>query len=83
VHECARLQGFPDDWDFTGSAAAQYLQIGNAVPIVLGAAVGAMMVRHLDGAGEVETRSIGDMLADATTCLRQAARNRRRGPSLD
>jgi len=76
VRECARLQGFPDDWGFAGSAAAQYLQVGNAVPIALGAAVGAVLVRHLDGAGEVETRSVGDMLAEATTCLRQAARNR-------
>jgi DNA (cytosine-5)-methyltransferase 1 len=36
VKECARLQGFPDHWQFSGSMAPQYLQIGNAVPVHLG-----------------------------------------------
>jgi len=58
VHECARLQGFPDDWHFVGSAAAQYQQIGNAVPVALGMAVGRMMSQYLDGCGEVETRTV-------------------------
>lgn len=40
VRECARIQGFPDDWIITGSMAAQYKQIGNAVPVALGTAVG-------------------------------------------
>ena len=28
----ARLQGFPDDWEFTGSKTQQHRQIGNALP---------------------------------------------------
>lgn len=32
VCECARLQGFPDDFKFCGSQSQQYSQIGNAVP---------------------------------------------------
>ena len=77
VRECARLQGFPDDWRFIGSAAAQYLQIGNAVPVALGAAVGHMMAQHLNGSGEVETRTVEAMVADATKRLRESARTKK------
>ena len=31
--ECARLQGFPDDWDIEGSDAAKYKMYGNAVAL--------------------------------------------------
>src|SRR3546814_11119470 len=31
VKEYARIQEFPDDWVFCGTAAQQYAQIGNAV----------------------------------------------------
>ena len=61
VRECSRLQGFPDDWGFAGSAAAQYLQIGNAVPVALGHAVGRTMVDFLNGSSEVETRDVENM----------------------
>lgn len=40
VAEYARVQGFPDDWAFAGTARAQYVQIGNAVPRAIGEAVG-------------------------------------------
>ena len=35
VREYARIQTFPDDWNFMGSMSAQYKQIGNAVPVNL------------------------------------------------
>jgi site-specific DNA-cytosine methylase len=39
VRDCARLQGFPDGMEFCGEAEAQFRQIGNAVPPLLGGAV--------------------------------------------
>ncbi|MBF6977908.1 DNA cytosine methyltransferase [Aerococcaceae bacterium zg-BR22] len=35
VRECARLQSFPDSFNFTTSASAAYKMIGNAVPPVM------------------------------------------------
>ena len=36
----ARLQCFPDSWEFSGSVSSQYRQIGNAVPVNLGYHIG-------------------------------------------
>jgi DNA (cytosine-5)-methyltransferase 1 len=36
VRECARIQTFPDRFKFSGSMSKAYVQIGNAVPPVLG-----------------------------------------------
>jgi DNA (cytosine-5)-methyltransferase 1 len=38
--ECAGLQGFPAEWEFTGNKASRFRQIGNAVPAVLGRVLG-------------------------------------------
>ena len=36
----ARIQGFPDEWEFFGKKTAAYRQIGNAFPPPVAAAVG-------------------------------------------
>lgn len=47
VQEYARVQTFPDDWAFEGTVAQKYRQIGNAVPVLLGKAIGDHLKRHL------------------------------------
>jgi DNA (cytosine-5)-methyltransferase 1 len=47
--ECARLQGFPDDWCFVGSATSRFRQIGNAVPAQLAEAMGRLVLEVLIG----------------------------------
>lgn len=48
IREYARIQTFPDDWEFIGSMAQQYKQIGNAVPVNLGQEVGYSVVKFLN-----------------------------------
>ncbi len=48
VREYARIQTFPDDWEFIGSTAQQYKQIGNAVPVNLGQEIGYSIINFLN-----------------------------------
>ena len=48
VREYARIQTFPDDWEFAGPVSAQYKQIGNAVPVNLAYAVGKEIIKTLN-----------------------------------
>jgi DNA (cytosine-5)-methyltransferase 1 len=41
VQEYARIQQFPDSWQIEGGLPQKYKQIGNAVPVGLGEAIGA------------------------------------------
>lgn len=44
VREYARLQGFPDGWRLAGPLSAKYRQLGNAVPVELGEALGRALL---------------------------------------
>lgn len=48
LKEYARIQEFPDDWEFIGSPAQQYAQVGNAVPIRLGMVAGETIASAMD-----------------------------------
>lgn len=49
VREYARIQSFPDEWEFAGSVGQQYKQIGNAVPVNLGYYMGLAAISILNG----------------------------------
>lgn len=48
IREYARIQTFPDYWQFEGSMSDQYKQIGNAVPVNLAFAIGRSLIRLLN-----------------------------------
>jgi DNA (cytosine-5)-methyltransferase 1 len=58
VREYARIQSFPDDWHFTGSTAAQYKQIGNAVPVNLGFHIGRCLIAILKNEYDESTMDV-------------------------
>lgn len=61
VREYARIQTFPDNWEFHGSTASQYKQIGNAVPCNLGYHIGKCLIAMLDGTFDPKTMEMVDM----------------------
>lgn len=59
VRMAARLQGFPDDWQFFGRKTAAYRQVGNAFPPPVAQALGASLARALQaGAKRTSPRSL-------------------------
>jgi DNA (cytosine-5)-methyltransferase 1 len=49
VREAARLQGFPDTFQFAGTSINNhYVQIGNAVPVPVAKALGISLSRHIE-----------------------------------
>lgn len=49
IQEYKRIQEFPDSWLLAGPLVQQYKQVGNAVPVSLGYAVGKMVKALIDG----------------------------------
>ena len=47
VREAARLQGFPDDYEFVGTQADAYKMIGNAVPPIFSKKLAEALYRLL------------------------------------
>lgn len=48
--ECAALQGFPEEWAWQGTVTSRFRQVGNAVNVNVGAALGHSIVRWLSEA---------------------------------
>lgn len=46
IREYARIQTFPDDYEFAGSVSSQYKQIGNAVPVKLSEKMGKRLIKY-------------------------------------
>jgi DNA (cytosine-5)-methyltransferase 1 len=57
VGEYARVQQFPDDFEFIGSPSDCYRQIGNAVPVGLGRVIGRTLINHSEGDFDPERES--------------------------
>lgn len=66
VREYARIQTFPDSWNFQGSMSDKYKQIGNAVPVNLAWAVGRSLIRLFN--------DIQKMMPEETQNCREAVR---------
>lgn len=66
VREYARIQCFPDSWNFEGSVTSQYRQIGNAVPVNLGYHIG-LAIRKMLGRTLKGVQSSPDFVEQATS----------------
>ena len=50
IRESARVQSFPDSWEFCGGLTAAYKQIGNAIPVNMAYHIGVTARTILDAA---------------------------------
>jgi DNA (cytosine-5)-methyltransferase 1 len=81
VREAAALQGFPPEWIFTGAMNTQYMQVGNAVPVHLGSAIGRAILAHEQHLSNKRGKQpdIEKMIELAVARLRASARNKSAG----
>ena len=60
--ESARMQSFPDWWEFSGTSRHPIRQIGNAVPPILAAAIGSFIRERIFGERPIPRREIWQAL---------------------
>lgn len=80
VKEYMRIQGFPDDWILSGAMNQQYQQIGNAVPLQLGKALGSKVLSTITEnrpKHKLTKQDLSAMTEMALRKLRSYARNNR------
>jgi DNA (cytosine-5)-methyltransferase 1 len=56
VRMAARIQGFPDHWQFSGKKTAAYRQVGNAFPPPVACAVGTQIQAALNAAAKTKLK---------------------------
>ena len=66
VREYARIQTFPDNWQFEGNLTEQYKQIGNAVPVNLAYAIGRSLIRLFN---EIEAQKPEESQFEEANCI--------------
>lgn len=54
IEEYRRVQGFPDSWAFRGDLHDMYRQVGNAVPVALGTAIGRAIIDDMRGTSQAQ-----------------------------
>jgi len=47
VREYAKIQGFPNNWNFVGSTSQKYRMIGEAVPVELAAIISSAIKKFI------------------------------------
>lgn len=58
VREYARIQSFPDSWEFSGSTNNQYKQIGNAVPVNMAYHLGRCVLAMVNNQPDLATMEV-------------------------
>ena len=76
IREYARIQTFPDNWQFAGSLSDQYKQIGNAVPVNLAYAIGRSLIRLFNDIEQVMPDNISYKQANEAAEKMTAKRNK-------
>jgi DNA (cytosine-5)-methyltransferase 1 len=67
--ECARIQGFPDSFEFSGSRCAVAKQIANAVPVALAQQIGYALGRQLEQNSPGERQRTGSASMRASVAV--------------
>ena len=60
ARECAILQTFPIDYEFTGSLNKMYTQIGNAVPVLLATKIAEGISREISNYNAQDNNAKGE-----------------------
>ncbi|MFE2597887.1 DNA cytosine methyltransferase [Streptomyces sp. NPDC059396] len=76
VSQAALIQGFPEDWEFTGLKTAAYRQVGNAFPPPVAQAVGKQIIAALRMARNA-TQEVLFTVPEPSTLLGTTAADRR------